>query len=142
MKKKNKEQVAAEYSYQTLDGKDLIQRRLVLAQMEQLIERLRDVKWPDFKNFNLLSFHEAIGPQLPVALSIILTLKGEDPRKKDIDGFAEELRFTLPVDEGIRAFKDFFLLNPTASIAGSLRDMIAAQAAMKEAAKTGSQTSS
>lgn len=136
MKRKNKEQVA-EYIYQTLDGTDLIQRRLVLAQMEQLIARLADVKWPDFKNFNLLSFYEAIGGKLPVALAVILNEKGQDPRTKDIDKFAEDLRFSLPLDEGIKAFKDFFILNPTASIAASLRDLTASQAAIKAA--TGSQ---
>jgi hypothetical protein len=139
-KKKGSAPGAEEYTYRTIDGKELVQHRLVLAQMEQLIDRLRDVQWPDFTNFNLISFHEAIGPRLPVALAIVLTPKGEDPRTKDIDRLAEDLRYTMPLDEGIRAFKDFFLLNPTASIAGSLRDLIGAQAAMRASTGTGSQT--
>lgn len=128
-----------ERTYRLIDGRALIQRRLVLAQMEQLVERLSGVEWPDFGNFNLPSFYEAIGPRLPVALAIVLTPEGQDPREKDLDKLADEIRYGLPIDEGIRALKDFFTLNPTASIAASLRDLLASQAAIKAA--TGLQTS-
>jgi len=142
MSKKKATGVAAPETrtYRLVDGKALIQRRLVLAQMEQLIERLGDVEWPDFNNFNLLSFHNAIGAKLPVALAIVLTPEGQDPREKDIDKLADEIHYGLPIDEGIRALSDFFTLNPTASIVRSLRDLLASQSAIKAA--TGSRTSS
>jgi hypothetical protein len=141
MKKSEKGQ-AETYIYRMVDDREFIQRKLVLAQMEQLVERLKDVKWPDFGNFNLLSFYEAIGSRLPVAMAIILTEKGSNPKEKDIDALTDDMRFGLPLEESIRALKDFFLLNPTASIAASLRDLIGAQAAIKAAKDaTGSQKS-
>jgi hypothetical protein len=147
MKKKKKDQVER-FTYQTVDGKVFIQRRLVLAQMEQLVERLKDVQWPDAKDLNLLSLYNAIGGRLPVALAVILTEKDKPIQGKDIDALGEELRFNFPLDEGIRALNDFFTLNPTASIAASLRDLRGTQAAMKaatdlaaSAAATGSPTS-
>lgn len=141
MKKKSKEQ-ADQYTYTANDGRVFIQQKLVLAQMEQFVENMRDVVWPDFKEFNLLTIYEAIGPRLPVALAIMLSEKDKDPREKDLVELSDYMRFNFPLDEGIRAVKDFFLLNPTASIAASLRDLMGAQAAMKAVSATGSPTSS
>jgi len=121
-----------ERTYRTVDGKVLVQRRLVLAQMEQLVSRLADVEWPAPDNFSLVSFYKAIGPRLPMALAVVLTPEGEDPRTKDVDALAEEIRHGLPIDEGIRALKDFFTLNPTASVVESLRDLLALQPASRQ----------
>ncbi len=136
-----KKKTGEELSYLTVDGREFVQRRLVLGQLEQLVERLQNVEWPAFDNFNFAAICRAIGGDLPLALAIVLTEKGKKPQEKDIDALAEDLRFSLPLDEGLRAFKDFFTLNPTASIAESLRDLAMTQAAIRAAA-TGSQTSS
>lgn len=128
-------------SYRTVDGREFEQRRLVLGQLEQLVERLQNVEWPSFESFNFAAICKAIGGDLPVALAIVLTEKGKRPQDKNIDELAEDLRYSLPLEEGLRAFKDFFTLNPTASIAESLRDLAMTQAAIRAAA-TGSPTSS
>lgn len=137
MKRKNKGQDGPqEYRYQTIDGRQFVQRRLVLGQMEQLVDVMRDVKWPSFDNFNLLSFYEAIGGKLPVALAVVLVESGKDLREKDVDSLADDLRYSMPLDEGVRALKDFFVLNPTASIARSLGDMQSIQGAIREVPRT------
>ena len=113
-----------EFTYRTIDGREFIQRRLVLAQLEQMIDRLDGVKWPKFEGFNLLSFYEAIGTKLPEALAVALTEKEKNIRDKDLDALADDLRYSLPIEEGIRALKDFFTLNPTASIAQNVMAIV------------------
>lgn len=138
MKQKEISRVAGGETYTLIDGRKVVQHKLVLGQLEMLIEHLQDVQWPDPQNFNLLTFYRAIGNRMPVVLAILLTGDGEDPRSKDIPALAEDYRHSMPVDEGIRAFKDFFSLNPTASIVGELREMMPGQ--KREETETGSQT--
>ncbi len=59
--------------------------------------------------------------KIPQALAIVLCEKGEKLKDKDIESFAEELKFAIDLDLTMEVITDFFGCNPIVSLLKKLR---------------------
>ena len=94
------------------------QSPLVLGQIKQMIEALRDFSLP--ANARASDIAMMLGDDLPGVLAIVLGLEGVRMRDKDIAALTEELRELVPIKTAIKMVDDFFICNPIASLAESL----------------------
>lgn len=91
-----------------------VQRRLVLGQVRQLLDILRDLTIPG--NIDAAGLMMALGSRLPKALAVVLTPEGVQPRDKNLDLLAEEIEFLIETEQALEVIEDFFHLNPLPSI--------------------------
>lgn len=101
-----------------IGGKTYTQRPLVLGQIRQMIEALRDFTMP--ANATAADLALLLDDRLPHLMAIVLGVEGVSLRDKDVDALAEELRESVPVETAIRMVDDFFVCNPIASLADQL----------------------
>ena len=108
-----------EFEYQ-IDDKTYVQRKLVLGQIEQLMDIIEGLELrTDMKPEEVLV---VLKKKIPSGLAIILCEKGTKLADKDIDALAEELKFSVDADQAMEIVSDFFVCNPIVSLLGKLRD--------------------
>ena len=98
-----------------INGKTYTQRPLVLGQIRQMVEALRDFTMP--ANATAVDLAMMLDDKLPGILAIVLGVEGVSLRDKDVTALAEELRESVPVETAIQMIDDFFACNPIASLA-------------------------
>lgn len=97
-----------------IGDKTYFQKPLVLGQIMQLLDLLKDVSIP--KNASILTIINSLGDRLPNALAIVLIPEGISLKDKDIDQLAKEIKFSISPEITITAVEDFFDCNPIASL--------------------------
>jgi len=98
-----------------IGGKVYTQRPLVLGQIGQLVDALRDFTLP--ARANAVDLAMALDDKLPGLLAIVLGVEGLPMQDKDITAMTEELRYSVPAETAIKMVDDFFVCNPIASLA-------------------------
>lgn len=101
-----------EFSYE-IGGKKYIQKKLVLGQIEQLVELLPGIR---FTSMDPLAIIGALGTKLANALAIVLIPEGVQLKDKDISALAEEIRFTIEPEQTMEVVRDFFICTPVVSL--------------------------
>lgn len=92
-----------------ISGKSYIQKPLVLLQIIQLLEVLRDttlVEPPTVENIIA-----SLGDRLPQLLAILLTAEGESLKSKDLLTLADELEYSVEAEMVFEIIADFFICN-------------------------------
>jgi hypothetical protein len=98
-----------------IDGTVYTQRPLVLGQIGQVVDALRDFTMP--ARANGVDLVMMLGDKLPGLLAIVLGIEGVPMQNKDIAALTEELRYSVPTETAIKMVDDFFVCNPIASLA-------------------------
>lgn len=102
----------------TVDGKQYVQRPLVLGQIRQLTNLLKNIKWPE--KLDIGELIGALSDVMPEAFSIVLIEKGKessfDLRTRDLKAFKDDLEFGLGTDLIIKVIGDFLSCNQWDSI--------------------------
>ncbi|NPU84373.1 MAG: hypothetical protein HPY65_07775 [Syntrophaceae bacterium] len=130
-----------------INDKTYVQTPLVLGQVRQLLEVLKDFRLPE--EFTAPQLMELLGPdRLPAALAVVLTEEGKSPRDKDIAALAADLEFSITAEMALQVVNDFFACNPISSLLAGMRGALGsmmtnlAVALKNEGEETGSKTSS
>lgn len=98
-----------------IDGTVYTQRPLVLGQIGQVVDALRDFTMP--ARANGVDLVMMLDDKLPGLLAIVLGIEGVPMQNKDIAALTEELRYSVPTETAIKMVDDFFVCNPIASLA-------------------------
>jgi hypothetical protein len=128
-----------------IGSKTFTQGPLVLGQVRQLLEVLKDFHFPE--EFTAPQLMELLGPdRFPAALAVVLTEDGKSPRDKDLAALAADLEFSITAEMALQVVNDFFACNPVSSLlagmSGALGTMAANLATAKKNTGTGSEKSS
>jgi len=102
-----------EFTYE-IGGRTYVQRPLVLGQLKQLLNVLKNMQIP--ADADAIGLVNALGDCIHEALAVVLTEKGMSPRDKDIAALAQELAFSMTPEEALRVIEDFFACNPVSSL--------------------------
>lgn len=107
--------------YQVGD-KRYTQRKLVMGQVEQLVDLLHDT---DFQGgLGVREVVAALGDKLYTAMAIVLREDGaEHWYEKDLDAMAASFRWDMEVQTAVEVVKDFFDCNPVTSLLDDLTGM-------------------
>jgi len=109
------------YTY-VINGKTYIQKPLVWGQIRQLQNILSGIDIP--KDINAISLISLFGESLQEAIAIVITEKGVELGKKDIDAMAKEFEFNLDMHTATQVVEDFLACNPIASLFERLSGVI------------------
>jgi len=105
-----------------IGDKTYTQKPLVLGQVKQLLDLLKDVEIPG--DIDALGLVTILGDKLPLALAIVLAEKGKSLRGKDIPELADEIEFEVTPEQTLEITDDFFLINPISSVLEKLTGII------------------
>jgi hypothetical protein len=105
-----------------IGDKKYIQRKLVPGQVEQLLDLLSDVNFDG--GFDVRSIIATVGNKLWKAIAIVIREEGSMRWwDKDLDALAQEIQWSLPIDEVVGVVKDFFDCNPVISLLEQINGM-------------------
>jgi hypothetical protein len=94
-----------------IGGKTYRQNTLVLGQLRQLLDLLKETTFPE--EITPMGIINALGDdKLQLALAIVLTEEGKDIKDKDIAAIADDLEFAATLEQVIEVVDDFFGCNP------------------------------
>jgi len=99
-----------------IGNKKYVQRRLVMGQVDQLLDALEGIKLSG--SVNPLDIQKALGDKIYLALAIVLVEEGKSP-KRDIDELRElasEIQWAILPEQEIEVIENFFDCNPIVSI--------------------------
>lgn len=102
-----------EYKY-TIGNKVYFQKPLVIGQVSQLLNLLKDVKIPS--EINVLTLITLLGDKLSKAIAIILIEPDKPLKSKNVDELVTEIEFELSPEMAIKIVEDFFDCNPISSL--------------------------
>lgn len=105
-----------------INGKKYTQRPLVLGQVRQLLNLLKDTTIPT--DAGALALIDALGDKLPNAIAIVLNEDGMSLKNRDISSLAEEFEFSVTPDVALEVIDHFFVLNPIASLLSRIGNMV------------------
>ena len=100
----------------TIGNKAYIQRRLVMGQVDQLLEALEGTSLTG--SVNPLDIQKALGDKIYLCMAIVLVEEGKSP-KRDIDelrALADEIQWSIHPEQEIEVIENFFDCNPIVSI--------------------------
>jgi len=117
-----------------IGDKIYVQRPLVLGQMRQLLDLLKEVTIP--AGADAYGLIRALGESLPRALAIVLTEEGKSPRDKNIKEAACEIEFAITPEETLEVVDHFFDLNAIPSLLSRIAET--AEKVGERMTKTGS----
>lgn len=124
-----------------IGGKKYTQKKLVLGQIEQLVDLLENVQLPSDLSARTVVVLLVKDGRMARAASIVFIPEGVELKDKDIDALAAELKFSMDIDTALTVVEDFFDCNPAAAI---LKRLAGAVVKIREhiLKQTGSKTSS
>ena len=107
-----------------LGEKKFFQKKIVLGQIEQLLDLLQDIAIPATRDPWILK--KALGEKIYKALAIVLVEEGKTPRREmeEIDRLSEEIRWNIDPETILQVIEDFFVLNPLSSLLKRLEGLI------------------
>jgi len=133
-----------------VEGKRYVQKKLVLGQIAQLMDLLKETTIPamfsladdagDMKlSFNAGAVAALLGERLPRAVAIVLTEEKVPLPEKDLERLTGEVRWAFDSEITMRVVEDFFTCNPIVSL---LERYVGMMKNMRESiARSGSKTS-
>jgi hypothetical protein len=107
-----------------INDKLYIQRPLVLGQIGQVTELVRDVEIPE--NIGSHDLITLLGNKLPAATAILLSPPGTKIKDKDMSALTEEFREHMDIETAMEVMDHFLSLNPIASVIEKLTGMMTA----------------
>jgi hypothetical protein len=119
--------------------KTYIQKPLVLGQMRQLSTVLQGFKLSG--NLSVADIVDFLGAELPKALAVVLTEEGKSPKNKDLTAMAEELEYSISLDDAVKVAEDFFACNQVTSLSEKITKMFGGMMSLESLEETGSNTS-
>jgi len=97
-----------------IGDKTYTQKPLVMGQVNQIINLLKDVNLPsDPTAINLIT---ALGDKLPLAIAIVVHVPEVSLKDKNIKELAEDLSFKMEPEMALQVIEDFFDLTPISSL--------------------------
>jgi uncharacterized protein YqgV (UPF0045/DUF77 family) len=102
------EEVKKEYKY-TIGDITYYQKPLVIGQINQLIEILKDTNIPS--NLNPLNIIVALGSKVPAVIAVLLHEKDKKLKDKDVTNLATTIEFDLKPETTLEVVGDFFDCN-------------------------------
>jgi len=87
-----------------------------MGQIEQLLDRLKDMKFPI--TTDPWQIKEALGEKIWICTAIILVEEKNSPKREneELKNIAEDIRWSIDPETLIQVIEDFFDCNPIASI--------------------------
>ena len=110
----------------TINSTTYIQKPLVFGQIRQLTSVIEKIITSGGINLDagVFGLIDALGAELPLALAVVLTPSGENPKNKNLAELAEKLEFEIELDQVMEIVTDFFDCNPIQSLLTKLLTMI------------------
>ena len=114
-----------------IGGSKFIQRPLVIGQMKQLRDFMKDLVLP--ANINTVGIITMLGDRISEAAAIVLIpIEGDELASlqtgklasKDLKALTDELEFSMDAETALKVVEDFFDCNPIASILERLTGMV------------------
>ena len=105
-----------------IGGRKYFLKPLVLGQAQQLIRFLKGKKLPE--SLSPIEIIESLGDDLSEGLAIVLSEEGKHLKDKNLKELAKEIQFSILPESVLEIIKDFFELNPLASILQRLAEKI------------------
>lgn len=102
-----------------IGGKRYHQKPLVLGQISQIVDILKDLSIP--ANISPAGVLALMGDRLPRALAVALTPEGVSIKDKDLHAIASEIAFGMEAELALTAVEDFFDCNPLSSLFERMR---------------------
>lgn len=110
-----------------VDGKKYAQKKLVLGQIAQLMELLKETTIPSMFSlagdpgemrisFNAEAVAGLLGERLPQAVAITLIEEKTPLAEKDLERLTREVRWSFDPETTMQVIEDFFTCNPIASL--------------------------
>lgn len=128
---------AKEYKF---GDKTYIQKPLVLGQMRQLSKMFQGLEITG--NMTIVTLIDLLGEELPKALAVVLTEKGGSIRDKQLHEMAEELEYSISIDDAVQVAEDFFECNQVTSLSEKITKLFGGMLNLeKTTEETGSNTS-
>jgi len=125
------------YEY-VIGGKVYTMKPLVLGQVNQLINLIKDVNLPSEPTIANLML--ALGDKLPEAVAIILHVPEVSLKQKNIKELSEEISFEMSPELTLEIVEDFFDCIPLSLLLAKITETIK-RVTEKMGQETGSQTS-
>ena len=107
-----------------VNDKLYIQKPLVLGQIGQVTELVRDIEIPE--SINSHDLITLLGNKLPAAVAILLTPVGTKMKDKDTPALTEEFQEYMDIETAMEVMDHFLSLNPIASVIEKLTGMMTA----------------
>lgn len=105
-----------------IEEKEYIQKPLVLGQIRQLSEILKDMILP--KTENVSDWVMALSGKLSEAIGVVLIDPDVPLKDKDLQKFSRDIEFSIQPEMACKVIEDFFDCNPIASLAQKLEGMV------------------
>ena len=110
-----------------VDGKRYAQKKLVLGQIAQLMELLKETTIPSMFSlagdpgemkitFNAEAVAGLLGERLQQAVAIVLIEEKTPLAEKDLERLTREVRWSFDPETTMKVIEDFFVCNPIASL--------------------------
>jgi len=101
-----------------VEGKIYHQKKLVLGQVAQLMELLKEIKIPlsDAGSFDPHAVADILGDKVHRAVAIVLIEDGVPLKDKDLEALTREVSWTFDLETTLQVIEDFFACNPIASL--------------------------
>jgi len=107
------EEINKTYKYE-IGGITYEQKKLVMGQIYQIMNILKDVKIPtDATALNLIT---ALGDRLSMAIAIVLHQPDVKLKDKNIEQLASDIEFEMSPELALEVIEDFFDLTPISSL--------------------------
>ena len=106
-----------------IGGKTYVQKPLVLGQIRQIIDVLKDVILPtNFEDVALVI--ASLGSKISEAIAIILCEENTHLKDKNLSEFTTEVEWEISAQKTMEIVKDFFLVNDLESLWNEFQIMI------------------
>lgn len=106
----------------TIGEKVYVQKPLVLAQLRQLTDILKDVVLPS--DLTVGSLVISLGSNIAPAMAVVLTEEGTDIRKKNIEEVTSDLEFNMSPNQTLEVVEDFFVITDISSLIDRFNEMM------------------
>ncbi len=134
MKEKSKKTAknAPKFREYEIGGRKFVQRPLVLGQLDQILNLLAGIKFPNVSDIRAVVAILAGEDLMARALAIVLCEADKGPRDKDLEALTEFMKENADLVTTLAVVEDFFDLTRPESVFGKLAEMgIALQAKME-----------
>lgn len=106
----------------TIGEKVYVQKPLVLGQLRQLTDILKDVVLPS--DLTVGSLVISLGSNIAPAMAVVLTEEGTDIRKKNIEEVTSDLEFNMSPNQTLEVVEDFFVITDISSLIDRFNEMM------------------
>lgn len=108
----------------TIDGESFVLKPLVMGQLNQLINLIKDVEFKE--DVTIPTIITTLGDKLPEAIAIILHEPEVELQKKNIKELAERLAFApeMTPELCLQIVEDFFVCTPVSSLLKKVNETV------------------